>query len=174
MTFGKRIFREGDKVMQIKNDYRLAYKREATDHNLEDGRGIFNGEIGTVIGVDPAERSLVVIFDDDSPGIGCGKRFVKYEYTDLDELELAYAITIHKGQGSEYDNVVIPVSWFPPLLATRSLIYTGVTRGAKNVLLIGEEKYLNQMVDNDRRAARLSGLTDRIIQAYDLKMGMMK
>ncbi|MBQ7703318.1 MAG: AAA family ATPase [Firmicutes bacterium] len=169
MTFGKRIFREGDKVMQIKNDYRLAYKRESTDHNLEDGRGIFNGEIGVVIGVDPSERSLAVIFDDDSVGIGCGRRFVKYEYPDLDELELAYAITIHKGQGSEYENVVIPVSWFPPLLATRSLIYTGVTRGSKNVLLIGEKKYLNQMVDNDRRAARLSGLTDRIIQAYDLK-----
>ena len=174
MTFGKRIFREGDKVMQIKNDYRLAYKRESTDHALEDGRGIFNGEIGTIIGVDPAERSLVVVFDDDSTGVGCGRRFVKYEYPDLDELELAYAITIHKGQGSEYENVVIPVSWFPPLLATRSLIYTGVTRGEKNVTLIGEVKYLNQMVDNDRRAERLSGLTDRIIQAYDLKMGFGK
>ncbi|MCR5182814.1 MAG: AAA family ATPase [Clostridia bacterium] len=170
MTFGKRIFREGDKVMQIKNDYGLAYKRESTDHALEDGRGIFNGEIGTIIGVDPAERSLAVVFDDDSTGIGCGRRYVKYEYTELDELELAYAITIHKGQGSEYETVVIPVSWFPPLLSTRSLIYTGITRGAKNVVLIGEQKYLNQMVDNDRRAARLSGLTDRIIQAYDLKM----
>ena len=171
MTFGKRIFREGDKVMQIKNDYRLAYKRESTDHDMEDGRGIFNGEIGTVIGVDPAERSLLVVFDDDSTGIGCGRRFVKYEYTDLDELEQAFAITIHKGQGSEYESVVIPVSWFPPQLATRSLIYTGVTRGERSVLLIGEEKYLNQMVDNDRRAARLSGLRDRIIQAYDLKLG---
>ncbi len=170
MPFGKRIFREGDKVMQVKNNYTLAYKRESTDHALEDGRGIFNGEIGTVIGVDPLERSLAVVFDDDSTGIGCGRRYVKYEYPQLDELEPAYAITIHKGQGSEYDTVVIPVSWVTPLLATRSLIYTGVTRGAKNVVLIGEEKYLNQMVDNDRRASRLSGLTDRIIQAYDLKM----
>ena len=172
LKFGKKIFREGDRVMQIKNDYKLAFKRERHDkyggdgteegYSREDGRGIFNGEIGTIIGIDKEARSMTIAFEDDSFGKTWGRRFALYEYTRLDELEHAFAITVHKSQGSEYPVIIIPVSWFPPVLATRSLIYTALTRGRSRVIAVGNPDYVNQMVDNDRSNLRLSGLCSRL------------
>ena len=175
LKFGKKIFREGDRVMQIKNDYQLSYKRERHDryggdgtqegYLREDGKGIFNGETGRIIGIDREAKSVTVAFDDDSFGRTWGRRFALYEYSKLDELEQAFAVTVHKSQGSEYPVVIIPVTWFPPMLATRSLIYTAVTRGKSRVILVGNTDYLNAMVDNDRSEQRYSGLKDRIINA---------
>ena len=175
LKFGKKIFREGDRVMQIKNDYQLSYKRERHDryggdgtqegYLREDGKGIFNGETGRIIGIDREAKSVTVAFDDDSFGRTWGRRSALYEYSKLDELEQAFAVTVHKSQGSEYPVVIIPVTWFPPMLATRSLIYTAVTRGKSRVILVGNPDYLNAMVDNDRSEQRYSGLKDRIINA---------
>ena len=176
LKFGKKIFREGDRVMQIKNDYRLSFKRERHDkyggdgteegYQREDGKGIFNGEIGRIVGIDKEAKTMTVAFDDDRFGKTWGRRFALYEYTKLDELEQAYAVTVHKSQGSEYPTVIIPVSWFPPVLATRSLIYTAITRGKSQVIIVGNPEYMNAMVDNDRSSMRLSGLDQRIMEMY--------
>ena len=116
------IFRIGDRVMQMKNNYNLEYKIES-EFYLEKGSGVFNGDIGKIISVDEEDKSLTVLFDD--------TKKVKYEYTDLDELTLSYATTIHKSQGSEFEVVVMPIHFAPPILLTRNLLYTAITR-AKN------------------------------------------
>ncbi|MBR5739994.1 MAG: ATP-binding domain-containing protein, partial [Firmicutes bacterium] len=167
-------------VMQIKNDYQLSFKRERHDkyggdgiedgYTREDGKGIFNGEIGQIIGIDTEAKSMTVAFDDDSYGRTWGRRFALYEYSKLDELEQAFCVTVHKSQGSEYPVVILPISWFPPVLATRSLIYTAVTRGKNKVILVGNPDYMNAMVDNDRSEQRLSGLKDRITEMYGFHM----
>ena len=148
---GERIFREGDKVMQIKNNYQMTWK------NLEDfteGEGVFNGDVGFIKKVDREFNEITVVYDE--------IRYGTYHFNQLDELELAYAITVHKSQGSEFPIVIMPVSWFPPMLATRNLLYTGVTRGKKSVVLVGSENKLNSMVDNDRISERFSGLGIRL------------
>lgn len=148
---GERIFREGDKVMQIKNNYQMTWK------NLEDfteGEGVFNGDVGFIKKVDREFNEITVVYDE--------IRYVTYHFNQLDELELAYAITVHKSQGSEFPIVIMPISWFPPMLATRNLLYTGVTRGKKSVVLVGSENKLNSMVDNDRISERFSGLGIRL------------
>lgn len=150
-TFGDRIFREGDKVMQIRNNYQLAWK------NLEDfteGEGIFNGDVGFIQKVDRQFNEITVVYDE--------VKHVTYAFNQLDELELAYAITVHKSQGSEFPVVVMPVSWFPPMLASRNLLYTAVTRGKKAVVLVGSEGKLHGMVDNNRIKERFSGLAGRL------------
>ena len=149
--FGDRIFREGDKVMQIKNNYQMTWK------NLEDfteGEGVFNGDVGVIHRVDREFNEVTVVYDE--------VRYVTYNFNQLDELELAYAITVHKSQGSEFPIVIMPVSWFPPVLATRNLLYTGVTRGKRAVVLVGSENKLDAMVDNDRINERFSGLGVRL------------
>jgi len=173
LEFGSKVFRVGDRVMQTKNNYRLEYKfyhdAEKTKklnpmvstiegESTYDGKGVFNGEVGIIMSVDREEKSLTVLYDDE--------RWVKYPYTQLDEIELSYAVTIHKSQGSEYPVVIIPVTWFPGGLATRSLIYTAITRGKEKVYLIGEEKYIKAMVDNDQSRERNSGLKKRLIALY--------
>lgn len=156
-TFGERTFREGDKVMQIKNNYQMAWK------NLEDfteGEGVFNGDVGFIQKVDREFSELTVVYDD--------VKYVTYHFNQLDELELAYAVTVHKSQGSEFPIVIMPVSWFPPMLATRNLLYTGVTRGKRAVVLVGSENKLNAMVDNDRISERFSGLGIRLRRIMDM------
>lgn len=156
LKFGSRIFRVGDRVMHIKNNYQLEYKLFDTDGDeLLTGKGIFNGEIGIVKGIDKDAKSVTVVYDDE--------KWVVYPYVNLEELEHAYAITVHKSQGSEFANVIIPVTWFHPGLLQRSLIYTGVTRARSKVILIGEEKYLRQMVENNVSRKRNSGLKTRIL-----------
>ena len=159
LAFGSRIFRVGDKVMQIKNDYRIEYNCPK-DPTQTGGKGIFNGEIGIVKSVDMEMRSVTVLFDDE--------RWVEYAYVQLDELELAYAITIHKSQGSEFPVVILPMTWFPPVLATRSLVYTAVTRGKNEVYIVGNPAYLNAMVDNNQSRSRNSGLKSRMMGLYQM------
>ena len=156
-TFGERIFREGDKVMQIKNNYQLKWK------NLEDftdGEGVFNGDVGFIQKVDREFNEITVVYDE--------TKYVTYNFNQLDELELAYAVTVHKSQGSEFPVVIMPISWFPPMLATRNLLYTGVTRGKRGVVLVGSENKLKGMVDNDRISERFSGLGVRLKRLLEL------
>lgn len=156
--FGDRIFREGDKVMQIKNNYQMTWK------NLEDfteGEGVFNGDVGVIHRVDREFNEVTVVYDE--------VRYVTYNFDQLDELELAYAITVHKSQGSEFPIVIMPVSWFPPVLATRNLLYTGVTRGKRAVVLVGSENKLDAMVDNDRINERFSGLGVRLSRIMEME-----
>lgn len=165
LKLGSRIFRTGDRVMQIKNDYRLEYKVSRQNPGIFDsrtdgdtGKGVFNGEIGVIKGVDPDLKTVTVLYDDE--------RWVEYSYVQLDEIELAYAVTIHKSQGSEFPSVIIPVTWFPPVLATRSLIYTAVTRGKEQVIIVGNPGYLEKMVSNNQSRSRNSGLKERLQGMY--------
>lgn len=150
-TIGDRVFREFDKVMQIKNNYTLEWLN--TD-DFSEGTGVFNGEIGVVKKINKDENKMTVVFD------GC--RYVDYGFSQLDELELAYAMTVHKSQGSEFPVVIMPMTWVPPVLGNRNLLYTGVTRGKKGVVLVGSESCMNAMVDNDFTTKRNSGLAARI------------
>ncbi len=156
--FGDRIFRKGDKVMQIKNNYQLAWKNR---EDFTEGEGVFNGDVGLIENVDTEFNEVSVVYDD------C--RYVTYSFNQLDELELAYAVTVHKSQGSEFPIVIMPVSWFPPVLATRNLLYTGVTRGKRAVVLVGSENKLNAMVDNDRINERFSGLGVRLGRIMEIE-----
>lgn len=146
-----RIFRVGDKVMQIKNNYQMEWKR--TD-NFSDGQGVFNGDIGFVTDIDNENNKIHVLFDD--------VKHAEYEFSQAEELELAYAMTIHKSQGSEFPVIVMPMASFPPVLANRNLLYTGITRGKKSVVLVGSERVLHAMVDNNRIHERFSGLKARL------------
>ena len=149
--FGERVFRVGDKVMQIKNNYQIGWRKR---RDFSEGEGIFNGDVGYIESIDREYNTMTVVFDED--------RVVQYEFSMLDELELAYALTVHKSQGSEFPIVVMPVSWFPPVLATRNLMYTAVTRGKKVVVLVGMENRMNAMIENNRIAMRYSGLKYRL------------
>ncbi len=150
-TYGDKLFREGDKVMQIKNNYNMPWKRLG---DFTEGEGIFNGDLGYIETISQDHGELVAVFDED--------KFVTYEFADLDQLEPAYAVTVHKSQGSEFPIVVMPVSWFPPMLATRNLLYTAVTRGKEAVILVGSENKMKAMVDNNRIVDRYSGLKARL------------
>ena len=148
---GGRIFREGDKVMQIKNNYEMEWRKA---ESFEEGSGIFNGDMGVIDKIDKEFNEVTVLFD--------GDKYVKYEGGALEELEIAYAITVHKSQGSEFPIIVMPINWFPPMLATRNLLYTAVTRGKTAVILVGSVGRLCGMVDNVYDMHRYSGLDVRL------------
>jgi len=148
-TMKEFVFRVGDKVMQIKNNYKIKWKK-----GDEEGEGVFNGDIGIIQSIDEELQELTVYFDDE--------KFVTYDFSDLDELNLSYAITVHKSQGSEFPVVIIPITYGPPMLLTRNLLYTAVTRARKLVILVGQEKYLKFMIDNNRISKRYSGLLSRL------------
>lgn len=149
------IFRVGDKVMQIKNNYQIEWEtRNRYGIPLERGSGVFNGDTGLIREVNLFAETLEVEFDEG--------RMVEYSFKQLEELELAYAITIHKSQGSEYPAVVIPVHSGPRMLMTRNLIYTAVTRAKTCVCLVGVPEVFQHMVDNEVEQKRYSGLKDRI------------
>ncbi len=147
---GERIFREGDKIMQIRNNYNIKWK---SVDGLREGEGVFNGDIGFISSIDNDSSTMEVIFDED--------RKIRYEFADLDELLHAYCVTIHKSQGSEFPVVVIPLSWAPPMLLNRNLIYTGITRAKELVVLVGQKKYLHWMIKNEKGMKRNSGLLCR-------------
>ena len=154
---GGTIFRVGDKVMQIKNNYQIEWEtRSRYGIPMEKGTGIFNGDTGVIRAVNNFAETLEVEFDEG--------RMVEYSFKQLEELELAYAITIHKSQGSEYPAVVIPVHTGPRMLMTRNLIYTAVTRAKKCVCLVGLPEMFQFMVDNEVEQKRYSGLKDRILE----------
>ena len=154
---GGTVFRTGDKVMQIKNNYQLAWEvRNRYGIPVKTGEGVFNGDIGIVREINHFAETLEVEFDE-------GRR-AEYSFRQLEELELAYAITIHKSQGSEYPAVVIPIYPGPRMLMTRNLIYTAVTRAKACVCLVGIPEVFQAMVDNATEQKRYSGLKDRILE----------
>jgi len=149
------IFREGDKVMQIKNNYNMAwFIRDKRGKTIDEGLGVFNGDEGIITKIDDLNETIDVVYDDD--------RLVRYDYTQLDELELSYAVTIHKSQGSEYKVVVIPIHSGPPMLLSRNLLYTAVTRAKALAVIVGIPETLNRMVENDKEVNRYSTLCKRI------------
>lgn len=158
--FRQIVFREGDKVMQIKNNYNAAWRvYNAMGKRCDEGVGIFNGDAGRIQYIDEDNEILQVLFDD-------GK-VVDYDFSQLEELELAYAITIHKAQGSEYPVVVLPVHSGPVMLMTRNLLYTAITRAKELVVLVGLQETISAMVENDREVSRYTGLKERICRLYD-------
>lgn len=146
------VFREGDRVMQVKNNYNLRWVKNGQAYI--DGTGVFNGDTGIIKRIDEEERIIEVLFEDD--------RVVEYDFGILDEIEPAFAVTIHKSQGSEFPVVVMPVFSGPPVLMTRNLLYTAVTRARDLVVLVGEESTLSEMVANERETFRYSGLMDKL------------
>lgn len=151
--FGDTVFREGDRVMQTKNNYDIFWERDING-KYENSTGVFNGEIGRIEKIDLTERQLKVIFDD-------GKN-VWYQFSELDQLELAYAITIHKSQGSEFDVVLIAVPQTAPMLLTRNLLYTAITRAKKLLIIIGTNRVIEFMIQNVDSKERNTGLKDKI------------
>lgn len=153
--YGDHLFREGDKVMQIKNNYQLEW--EITTRygmTIDKGIGVFNGDMGIIKKINTYEETVTVEYDE--------KKQVKYPYSLLDELELAYAITIHKAQGSEYPAVIIPLLQGPRQLYYRNLLYTAVTRARKCVTVIGSESVFQEMIQNTNQQNRNTSLAERI------------
>ncbi|HOS69141.1 MAG TPA: ATP-dependent RecD-like DNA helicase [Bacillota bacterium] len=146
------VFRVGDKVMQIKNNYRMKWQN-INNPDME-GEGVFNGDLGTIVNIDNEELYLEVVFD--------RERKVRYDFTVLDELEHAYALTVHKSQGSEFPVLVMPLTFGPPMLMTRNLLYTALTRAKSMVVLVGKERFLYQMISNNHIITRHSGLRNRL------------
>lgn len=156
--FRNTVFREGDKVMQVRNNYSLSWKI-MSEYNvrIDEGVGVFNGDLGRITDINHFSETVKVEFDD--------LKVVVYEFNQLDELELAYSVTIHKSQGSEYPIVVIPLFQGPMMLLSRNLLYTAVTRAKQMVVLVGDEKILEQMIANNREIHRNSTLFSMIKNA---------
>lgn len=148
--FRDTVFRTGDRVMQVRNNYELEWTRYG-----KLGMGIFNGDIGKIKDINPTEKYIEIDFD---------SREVFYEFTDLEDLELAYCVTVHKSQGSEYPTVVLPLGSVPPMLCTRNLLYTAVTRAQKRVIVVGFESTIETMVGGLRSALRYTGLSRRLCE----------
>ena len=159
---GTTLFREGDKVMQIKNNYQLEWEiRSKYGLCIDKGTGVFNGDTGIIEEINDFAETVTVCFDEG--------RMVEYSYKLLEELELAYAVTIHKSQGSEYPAVVIPLLSGPRMLMNRNLLYTAVTRAKKCVTIVGNDTTFEQMIANNSQLKRYSGLRDRLVEeATDL------
>ncbi len=149
--FAKRTFRVGDKVMQIRNNYT---KKWETEDKSDSGEGIYNGDIGYIFHIDKDKKTVYVLFDK--------VKIASYKYDELDELDHSFCTTIHKSQGSEFPIVVIPIVWAPPMLLSRNLLYTAVTRAKKLVVLVGDVRYLEQMIKNNRINDRYSNLSYKL------------
>ena len=147
VTIGGKTFREGDKVMQVKNNYDIRWFRE----NGETGEGVFNGDIGVIEKIDKRNKTVRVNFYDKTASLG---------FEACAELDFAYAVTVHKSQGNEFDAVVIPVFSGPPQLYYRNLLYTAVTRAKKTLVLVGNPATVEQMVNNNRRTKRYTALRE--------------
>ena len=156
-TTGERIFREGDKVMQIKNNYQLEWEIVSRyGIRIDSGSGVFNGDIGTIRRIREESSTMQVEYDE--------HRLVEYTFSQLDEIELAYAITIHKSQGSEYPAVLLPLLSGPKLLMNRNLLYTAVTRARKCVTILGSQEMVDGMIGNENQYHRYTGLGKRILE----------
>lgn len=154
---GSVVFRVGDRVMQTRNNYDVTWR---SIYNDDDGKGVFNGDVGYIEDIDDYLKTVTVIYED--------KRVV-YGFKDLDELDLAYAVTVHKSQGSEFPVVIIPVYDAPYMLVSRNLLYTAVTRAKQLVVLVGREDIIRKMVDNDRVAVRYSSLKEKLVERSMIK-----
>lgn len=154
---GVRIFREGDKVMQIKNNYQLEWEIVSQyGIRIDSGSGVFNGDIGTIRRIREESSTVQVEYDE--------HRLVEYTFSQLDEIELAYAITIHKSQGSEYPAVLLPLLSGPKMLMNRNLLYTAVTRARKCVTILGSQEVVDGMIENENQYHRYTGLGRRILE----------
>ncbi len=153
VQYGETIFRLGDKVMQTKNDYQLEWRRE-TPAGWEDGAGVFNGDVGFIVDVDTEEHCITVRFDEEKEAV--------YASAQFENLDLAYCLSVHKSQGSEFPVVVMPVVGGPPMLLTRNLFYTALTRARSLVVLVGREEVVHLMVENDHVLMRHTALCERL------------
>lgn len=160
LQYGETIFRLGDKVMQTKNDYQLEWRR-LTSTGWEDGMGVFNGDVGFIVDVDTEEHCLTVRFDEDKEAV--------YASAQFENLDLAYCLSVHKSQGSEFPVVVMPVCGGPPMLLTRNLFYTALTRARSLVVLVGREEVVRLMVENDHVLSRYTTLSERLTNMSMLK-----
>ncbi len=159
-SYGDIIFREGDRVMQTKNNYDIFWQR--VDDEGDNGTGIYNGELGRIQRINEIEKQIKVLFDD-------GKE-AWYVYSDLEQLEHAYAITIHKAQGSEFDVVIVVAASTAPMLLTRNLLYTSITRAKEMLLIIGSENVVNFMIQNSDTRKRNTGLEFKLRSIKDYAM----
>jgi len=151
---GDSILREGDRVMQMKNNYKVEWKRRLPNGATEEGAGAFNGDLGTIYRIHEQDRCMSVIFDDD--------RLATFDFTQLDEIELAYCISIHKSQGSEFPIVILPMFGSASPMMTRNLLYTAITRAKKQVVCIGRRDALMSMINNNRTDRRYTALCERL------------
>ena len=158
LTWGESIFRLGDKVIQTRNDYKISWRR--LGFSGEEGAGIFNGDVGFVTAVDPESHSLTVLYDEEKE--------VVYESGDLEYLEQAYCLSVHKAQGSEFPVIVMPVTGGSPMLLTRNLLYTALTRAKNLVVLVGTEEVIRRMVANNHVVRRYTSLSQRLIETREL------
>lgn len=164
---GEHIYREGDKVMQVKNNYQLEWEIVSRyGIPIDRGTGIFNGDVGRIIEINENASSLVVEFDE--------HRRVTYPFSLLEELELSYAVTIHKSQGSEYPAVVMPLLGGPRMLLNRNLLYTGITRAKNCVTILGSSDTVRSMIDNASENRRYTGLRDRILELSGISKKVRK
>lgn len=161
-SHGDMVFREGDKVMQIRNNYTLVWQRRGAA-GWEQGEGVFNGDMGFIESIDMEERALTVCFEDDRTAV--------YEESQIEELELAYCVSVHKSQGSEFPVVVMPVVGGPPMLLTRNLFYTAVTRARHMVMLVGRESAIESLVRNAYISQRYSALHVRLQTLAEIAPG---
>jgi len=162
-SFRDFVIRVGDRVMQIRNNYSLRWRKINSDD--EEGMGVFNGDTGIVHEIDPDEHRLTVLFDDE--------KIVDYDFVALDEIEPAYAITIHKSQGSEFPAVILPIFPGPEILLTRNLLYTAVTRAKDIVVIVGMEDVLFHMVSNERETLRYSSLSSKLGSFFSRLEGLL-
>lgn len=164
---GGTVFREGDKVMQIKNNYQIEWEiRTETGRVLEEGTGVFNGDMGIITFLNPEQELMEIRFDEN--------KYVTYSFQQADELELAYAVTIHKSQGSEYPAVILPMYPGPRLLMNRNLLYTAVTRARACVCMVGREQIFHEMAANESEIRRYSGLEKRLRQMRETGENLWK
>ncbi|MEE1043555.1 MAG: ATP-binding domain-containing protein, partial [Clostridia bacterium] len=150
-SFKNILFREGDKVMQTRNNYDMEWTK--LDNHDETGFGIFNGDIGYIHRIDKDTESATIVFDD---------RLCIYEFAKMEDLDLAYAVTVHKSQGSEFDAVIMPMYPCAPMLQNRNLFYTAVTRAKKLVVLVGRESCIQTMIENKNEQIRYTGLEHKL------------
>ena len=155
--FGDSIFREGDRIMQIKNNYEIYW--EKNQKSFESGSGIFNGEFGTIQKIDEKEKNIQIKFDDD--------KIAWYAFSELEQIEHAYSITVHKAQGSEFDVVIMVIAPSAPMLLTRNLLYTGMTRAKKLLIMVGNKNVLEFMIQNADNKKRNTGLTYKLVKLYN-------
>ena len=161
-SMGERLFREGDKVMQIKNNYQIAWEIVSKyGIPIDKGMGVFNGDMGIVREINHTAQLLTVEYDE--------HKRIEYPFSSLDEIELAYAVTIHKSQGSEYPAVLLPLLTGPKMLFNRNLLYTAVTRARKCVTILGSRETIEEMIRNERQHRRYTGLCDRIREMEELE-----
>lgn len=146
-----RILRVGDKIMQIKNNYEKEY---IGYYGVESGKGVFNGDIGYIENIDTVAKEFFIQWED--------QRVSKYGFDEADNVEHAYAMTVHKSQGSEFEVVVIPILNLPPMMQSRNILYTALTRAKRTVVLVGSPRQVNRMIQNDHTDRRNSTLKDKL------------